>query len=115
MPRVLVLDDEPMIGLLLRDWLAVLGCETVGPASSVRDALHLLDEGPVDAAILDVSLGDGDCAPVAKALRARNISFALATGHTPQHVATRFCGRPVLSKPFDFAAFRACTAGLLER
>ena len=115
MPRVLVLDDEPMIGLLLQDWLSELGCETVGPATSVQGALNLLDKGPVDAAILDVSLGDGDCTPVAEALGTRKISFALATGYEPGDVAARFAGSPILSKPFDFAAMRSCTEGLLGR
>jgi CheY-like chemotaxis protein len=86
MTRILVLDDEPLISLMLQDWLVKLGCETVGPASSMTDALNLISHGALDAAILDLSLSDGDSYPVAAALRDRHIPFAFATGRTADSI-----------------------------
>ncbi len=57
MARVLVLDDEPLIALLLRDWLEELGHETIGPANTVQSALELIGNEPVEAALLDLSVG----------------------------------------------------------
>jgi CheY-like chemotaxis protein len=56
MPRILVLEDEPLIAFMVRDWLAELGYETAGPAPSVRSALEIIAASNVDGAILDVSL-----------------------------------------------------------
>jgi len=52
-PRALVLDDEPLISLLLRDWLTGLDRDTVGPVHSVRSATALVESGSLDAAMLD--------------------------------------------------------------
>jgi DNA-binding response OmpR family regulator len=109
-PRVLVLEDEPLIAIMVRGWLTDLGCETVGPAHTVSSALALIEDGPLDGAILDVSIGDHDCAPVAEALRHKGIPFAFATGHAVDGLAADALS---LSKPYDFAALRGVVAGLL--
>ena len=113
LPRILVLDDEPMISSILQEWLAELRCETVGPVESVQAALGLVESSPVDAGILDVTLRGEDCYPVADALRSRSIPFALATGYGPGGVLTRFRDRPILAKPFNFEALRSAIAALL--
>lgn len=106
MPRILVLDDEPLISMLLRDWLTDLSCETVGPAHSVRGALDLIKTVKVDAAILDVSLGSENCYPVADALLKLGIPFAFASGYGGQGIDPRFKDPLVLSKPFGFEAVK---------
>jgi CheY-like chemotaxis protein len=114
MPRILVLDDEVLISILVEDWLTELGCETVGPANSVPGALGLIDGTGLDGAILDVSLGNGNCYPVADALRDRDIPFAFATGHLGKEIAARFKDALILSKPFDFEAVRTVVTKLLD-
>ncbi len=114
MPRILVLDDEPLISMMVEDWLAELGCETVGPASSVSSALSLIDGAPLDGAILDVSLGDEDCYSVADALRERDIPFVFATGHGIKGVAARFKDAPVLTKPINFEQVKKVIIRLLH-
>jgi CheY-like chemotaxis protein len=114
MPRILVLDDEVLISILVEDWLAELGCETVGPANSVPSALGLIDGTALDGAILDVSLGNGNCYPVADALHDRGIPFAFATGRLGKEIAVRFKDALILSKPFDFEAVRAVVSKLLD-
>ena len=100
MPRILVVEDEALIALVLEDWLADLACETVGPAASAHAALGLIESTKLDAAILDVTLREGDSFAVAEALRARNVPFAFATGHGPASIDARFRDAPILVKPF---------------
>jgi DNA-binding response OmpR family regulator len=114
MPRILVLDDEPLISMMLEEWLTELGYETLGPANSVRSALDFIANAALDAAILDVSLGDEQCYSVADALRGRGIPFALATGHGAHGVDIRFKDALVLSKPFDFEEVRDVMAKLFD-
>jgi CheY-like chemotaxis protein len=116
MPRILVLDDEPMISMMLEGWLTELDCETVGPAHSLSAALKLLEHVTPDGAILDVSLGNNEnCYPVARVLLDRGVPFAIATGHDSKDVDPRYMPELVLSKPFDFAAVKAAVMKLIDR
>ncbi len=106
MPRILVVDDEPLIAMMVEEWLSELKCQTVGPAHSVTNALALINSNQVDAAILDVSLGAEESYPIADVLCANRIPFALATGHSSIDVEERFKDVPILIKPFDFDSMR---------
>ena len=99
----------------MEDWLTELGCETVGPANSVRAALTLIDTTAPDAAILDVSLRNENSYPVADALRGRAIPFAFATGYGASSIDVRFKDALILSKPFDFEAVKRVVTALLEK
>jgi CheY-like chemotaxis protein len=114
MPRILVCDDEPLISMLLQDWLSELACETVGPATSVEDALALIATAPPDAAILDLSLGREKSYSVAADLRARGIPFAFATGYVEQGLDSGFRDELVVFKPFDYEAIKALIGKLLS-
>jgi CheY-like chemotaxis protein len=113
MPRVLVVEDEPLIAMLVEDWLAELECQTVGPAATAQDALALIDDA-LDGAILDVSLDGHDSFAVAAALRARAIPFAFATGHANDRIDHRFRDVPKLAKPYDFERLKSVLALLLN-
>ncbi|MGO9483177.1 MAG: response regulator [Rhodomicrobium sp.] len=115
MPRILIVDDEPLISMLLEDWLNELGHEVVGPANNVASALALIESGGPNAAILDVTLGSETGYPVAERLAERNIPFVFATGHAEGSLLPPHAGAPVLTKPFDFAAVRAAIAGMVEK
>jgi DNA-binding response OmpR family regulator len=115
MPRILVLEDESLIAIMLEDWLSELGCETVGPADSVRNALEMVDGTEIDGAILDVSIGDENCFSVADALREKGVPFAFATGHDAGAVASRFQDELLLQKPFAFQAVSSTVSKLLDR
>jgi CheY-like chemotaxis protein len=114
MPRIFVLEDEPLIAAMLRDWLAELGCETVGPAGSVGDASSFMRDLVADGAILDVSLADGEGYEVADELRQRGVPFAFATGYSAGRLPPRFTGALVLSKPFSFDAVKNAVARILD-
>jgi CheY-like chemotaxis protein len=79
--RVLVVEDEPIVGILLEDMLLDLGVEVIGPAASVAEALALVGQAEFDAALLDVNLGGERSYPVAEALAARGIPFLFLTGY----------------------------------
>ena len=103
-PRVLIVEDEPLIAQVLQDWLEELGCEVVGPARSVDAALGLLESEPVQAAILDVKVLDGATHEVGKVLNERGIRYVVGTGYGAADLHPEFRGVPVLQKPFDFNA-----------
>jgi DNA-binding response OmpR family regulator len=111
--RVLILEDESLIGMMLADWLHDLGCEPIGPAGTERQALDLIESMAVDAAILDVSLGQATSYAVAASLRRRHIPFVFASGHGAGGITAEFRDAPMLNKPFDFEDVRAAIAGLL--
>jgi CheY-like chemotaxis protein len=99
--RILIVEDEPLIAMMLEDFLDVLGREVAGTADSVASAMPLVEAGAYDAAILDVNLRAGEKSwPVADALAARGVPFVLATGGGDDGVAPAHGGRPLLAKPF---------------
>lgn len=114
MRRVLVVEDEPLIAMLVEDWLAELRCQTVGPVASAREALALIEGTQLDGAILDVSLDGHDSLAVAAALRERAIPFAFATGHAVERIDQRFKDVPMLAKPYDFERVKQVLATLFD-
>ncbi len=97
--RVMVVEDEGLIALMLEDMLEDLGCEVALSAAAVGQALAWLAAGgEADAALLDVNLGGEAVFPVAEALAARGVPFAFTTGYGETHDA-RFRDAPLLSKP----------------
>lgn len=114
MGRFLIVDDEPLIAMLAQAWLEDLGHQTLGPAHDLQTALKLTHE-PMDAAILDVSLGADKSFEVARRLRDHAIPFAFATGHAPEPLGEEFGDAPTLPKPFSFDAFRSMVAKLTLR
>lgn len=115
MPRILVLEDEPLIAMMLQGWLEEIDCETIGPAHTVQSALDLLQGARPDGALLDVSLQHGEkCYPVASDLRDRRVPFAFLTGYAAEDVDARFREAPVVCKPLEFGAFEAAIAKIFS-
>lgn len=100
--RLLIVEDETLISLLIETTVRDLGHEAAGCAYSVADALTVLDERPetIDAAMLDVNLGGRLVYPVADALEARCIPYAFLTGYGAHGVPARFSHARVMQKPF---------------
>lgn len=113
MARVLIVDDEALIAMMLSDLLTEYGHETVGPAHTEDQALKLVASTRIDAAILDVTLGDHDCFAVAEALGKRGVPFAFATGHGAHSMPDAFRTHLTLSKPFDFEVVRRLVDNLV--
>jgi len=100
--RVLVVEDEALVSMLLEDMLEDLGCEVLGPLMRVSDALAVVAEpsSRFDVAILDVNLSGERCFAVAEALRARGTPFVLSTGYDDGGIDEGWRDRPILRKPF---------------
>ena len=109
--RILVLDDEPLIVMLLEDILADLGCAVVGPALDVAEAERLARTSAIDAAILDVNVHDRTSRSVAELLKARGIPFVIATGYDGDGVMPGANG--TLHKPYGQNEVKAALLGLL--
>jgi CheY-like chemotaxis protein len=99
---VLIVEDDPLIGMMLQDMLGELSCDAIGPAVSVAGALTLIKRsGRLDVAVLDCNLCGEKVWPVADELAARRIPFLFSTDNGAAGVEPRFSARPVLAKPFN--------------
>lgn len=99
--RVLLVEDEAMIAMLLEDMLTDLGCHVLGPAYGIGQALELASEHEtIDVAILDVNLGGTPVFEVADVLRARRVPLVFSTGYGEGGLRKVDQGAPVLGKPF---------------
>jgi CheY-like chemotaxis protein len=98
--RILVIEDEVLIADNLCAGLSDLGAHIVARATSIDDALALLQaNSDIDAAILDIKLGNEDADRVAQALADRGIPFVFLTGYVQSALADRFPDAPVCEKP----------------
>jgi CheY-like chemotaxis protein len=103
--RVLIVEDEMMVGLLEEDLLLRAGCEVVGPVATVAEALQLVSEQRLDGAVLDVNLGQEPVYPVADRLSAAGIPFVFVTGYGLAGVADAYQRHATIQKPFNSAGF----------
>jgi PAS domain S-box-containing protein len=100
-PRVLVVEDEALVGIMIQECLTELGFQVVGPVCTASDALAAAKAGDFDAAILDINLGDGMVYQVAEILARRHVPFVFVTGYDAESVDSRFRDIPVLQKPVE--------------
>lgn len=100
--RILVVEDDYLLVMDLLHALRANGAEVVGPLDDVDDALEALDgEGPIDGALLDVSVQGESVFPLADELEERGIPFVFVTGYDASIIPERFAGRITVSKPAD--------------
>lgn len=110
--KVLVVEDEMMIAMLIEDMLEELGCELIGPASNVKRALELIASETIEIALLDVNLDGQATDAIAHELQRRGVPFVFATGYGATGVPKQYNDRAVLQKPFqktDLAAALSTT------
>jgi CheY-like chemotaxis protein len=98
--RVLVVEDESLIAMLIEDTLYDLDCTVVAVASNLQDALEKASSMDFDVAILDVNLNGSPAFPIAERLVRRQIPFIFSTGYGLSGVPEAFGTVPVLAKPF---------------
>ncbi len=114
--RVLVVEDEALIALLMEEMIEALGHRVIGPALTVGEGLRLAGTHEIDCAVLDVNLGEGArSTAVAEALCARGVPFVFATGYGSQGLPEQFAGATVLRKPFAPAQLERAIAQLMRR
>ena len=98
--RVLLVEDESLIAMLIEDTLFDLDCQAVSVAPTVADALDKLASTEFDIAILDVNLNGSQSYPIAEVLVRKHIPFIFSTGYGASGVPEAFRAVPVLVKPF---------------
>jgi CheY-like chemotaxis protein len=111
--RVLLVEDEAMVAMLVEDLLDDLGCEVVRSASSAKAAAAWARDGQIDLALLDVNLGRGETSfEAAEILRARGVPFAFLTGYGVEGIRADLRDAPILGKPVDPEALRRLVDGI---
>ncbi|WP_292060405.1 MULTISPECIES: response regulator [unclassified Brevundimonas] len=105
--RVLIVEDESLVAMLLETILGDMGCTVIGPESNVGDGLRVATgETDLDAALLDVNVAGQEVFPIAEALKARGVPFVFSTGYGESGLPEHWRGNPTVQKPFTDAAIR---------
>lgn len=97
--NILLVEDDVLIGMMLVDMFDALGFPEPAQAASVEDALAIISAQPVDAALVDINLGEAKGWPVADALAAKDIPFAFTSGGGDA-IPPAHAHRKLVSKPF---------------
>lgn len=113
--RVLVVEDEYLVAMLVEEMLEGLGYEVAQVAATLEAALTAAQNSAIDVAVLDVNLSGKHSGPVAEALAARGIPFAFATGYGAAGLEGRYADAPTLQKPFYEDDLKRVLAALIER
>jgi CheY-like chemotaxis protein len=101
--RLLVVEDDYFIAADIVRTLEAIGVEVVGPAGGVRDALDLIRGAvaPLDAALLDIHLGNERVFPVADELIERAVPYIFVTGYDRVVIPEAYATAPRCEKPLD--------------
>ncbi|MCC4602611.1 response regulator [Xanthomonas campestris pv. badrii] len=100
--RVLLVEDESLVAMLLEDCLVELGYDIAATVGDVDAALAVVQQGNLDLAVLDVNLGGTLSFPIAEALDARGVPYLFVTGYAQSGIPEKFRHRHGLQKPFQF-------------
>jgi DNA-binding response OmpR family regulator len=113
---VLLVEAETLVGLTLAIDLEEVGYEVIGPFASCADASTWLAEATPDLAVLDIALKDGDCRPLARELRSRDVPFLLYTVlRRARNMQPEFEGAPWIEKPTPGEAVVEALDGMASR
>jgi CheY-like chemotaxis protein len=111
-PRLLVVEDEYLIRMLLEDMLAELGFDVAAAVGTMAEAREVAAHGDFNAAILDISLDGEEVFPVADILAKRGLPFVFVTGYGERSLPEPYRDRAALQKPFQGEQLKAVLAGL---
>lgn len=109
--RVLVVEDELLIAMMLEEMLEDFGCSVIGPCADLASALSSCEMGNFDVALVDMNLGGVAATPVLEALERAGIPYALSTGAD----ASAGDGAPRLQKPFNNSDLQGVLKDLKRR
>ena len=112
--RVLVVEDEAAISMLLEDMLLDFGCEIVGPAARLATALEMAQKESFTVAILDVNVAGEPIYPVAEAIASRDLPLVFSTGYGGAGIREPFRDRPVVQKPFSQSDLKRTLIGAIK-
>lgn len=113
MARILIVEDEPLISMMLEEWVEELGHTPLGPARTPSEALDMLRDTTPDVAIVDYHLQHETAEVVAQAMIEMQMPFAFASGTLVQTTSDSIAGALILSKPYDFESVRSVVQTLV--
>ena len=100
--RVIVVEDEALIAMIIEEMIADLGCTALGPAATLEAAFELVAAtGDADCALLDINLRGAPSWPIADALTAKGVPFAFVSGYGRAGLDPKYEDAAVLTKPID--------------
>ncbi len=105
--RVLIIEDEVLVGIVLEDMLDMLGHSVAANCATIGEASVAIDAGGFDLAIVDVHIAGDPVFPLADRLNAMDIPLIFATGSSTDSLPERFHAATVLEKPYAFNAVEA--------
>lgn len=108
--RVLIVEDELLISMMLEEMLEDFGCSVVGPCADVGSALEMCRSGGFDVALVDMNLGGFEATPIIEVLETGNIPYALSTGAEISGADV-----PQLRKPFNLNDLQRVLKDLKQR
>ena len=112
---VFLVEDEPMIRMMVADMLEELGYRVVAEAGSIAQATELAQTAEFDIAILDVNVSGKMISPVAELIEARNRPFIFATGYGSSGLPEQYRDRPALQKPFQIETLARTIDAVLKK
>jgi len=111
--RILIVEDEPLIAMMLEDFVDALGYVVAGSADCIATAMPLIELGSFDMAILDINLRGGERSwPLADALKAAGKPFLLASGGQTEASPEAHRDAPMLAKPYTMDGIRVALDAL---
>ena len=113
--RVLVVEDDYMIATEIRGELEQAGATVIGPVPSVRKALRLIENETIDAAVLDVNLGEEVSFPIAEALEAKAVPFVFCTGYNSGDIPEEWQHATIVLKPLKMELVKQLLANSSPR
>lgn len=105
--RILIVEDDGLVTMMVRGILEQMGCEVVGPATRIERALALTEKNDLDGALLDVNIAGTPVYPVADALGARGVPFIFLTAYGNPVLPERYRRQRTLTKPVPEGRLRA--------
>jgi CheY-like chemotaxis protein len=114
-PRILVVEDEFLIRMLLEDMLADLGYEVAAAVGTIAEASDVAATADINAAVLDVNLDGQEIYPVAEILAKRGLPFVFVTGYGENSLTPPYRDRPALQKPFQVEQLKTVLDGLIAK
>jgi DNA-binding response OmpR family regulator len=112
--RVLVVEDEYFVAIMLEEMLESAGCVVMGPVPRLQEALDAVDHEDYDVALLDVNLAGERIDPVADALCERDVPFMFVTGYGANALPREYAERPHIGKPFRMAELLGMLSSILK-
>ncbi|CAN7283551.1 response regulator [Neorhizobium tomejilense] len=112
--KVLLVEDEGFVALMIEDMLQELGCEIVASVARLREGCEIAASAEIDLAVLDINLAGQPSFPIAETLRDRSVPFIFSTGYGESGVPEEFAGSRVLGKPFSLESLRDTITSALD-